>query len=167
MSARDAEPPEEARSESTHGRSQTRTSSDPVLDRANRILHGLGYCGHFLHFHAGGRSGRAPMLCLLAKYGGKMAQQEIGRHFDIQPGSLSEILAKLEADGLIERTRDRQDRRQLSIQLTQSGFKQAEQERCARERFKREAFSYLSEHEQVQLGAMLEAIRAAWEELDD
>ena len=34
---------------------------------AKRILNGLGFCGHYMHFHGGGVSGKAPIICLLAK----------------------------------------------------------------------------------------------------
>ena len=65
---------------------------------AKRILNGLGFCGHYMHFHGGGVSGKAPIICLLAKQpGGEMSQQELGMHFDLKPGSLSEILSKLKS----------------------------------------------------------------------
>ena len=65
---------------------------------AKRILSGLGFCGHYMHFHGGGVSGKAPIICLLAKQpGGEMSQQELGMHFDLKPGSLSEILSKLKS----------------------------------------------------------------------
>lgn len=64
---------------------------------AKRILNGLGFCGHYMHFHGGGISGKAPIVCLLAKQPtGELSQQELGMHFDLKPGSLSEILSKLE-----------------------------------------------------------------------
>ena len=64
---------------------------------AKRILSGLGFCGHYMHFHGGGISGKAPIVCLLAKQPtGELSQQELGMHFDLKPGSLSEILSKLE-----------------------------------------------------------------------
>ena len=85
----------------------------PEEARARHLLTDLGFCGHYLHFHSGGRSGKAPILCLLAKNGGTMSQQELGSHFELKPGSLSEVLAKLETCGLIERTRNPDDRRQL------------------------------------------------------
>ena len=90
---------------------------------AKRILNGLGFCGHYMHFHGGGISGKAPIVCLLAKQPtGELSQQELGMHFDLKPGSLSEILSKLELGGLIERSRNPKDRRQLTIRLTDAGW---------------------------------------------
>lgn len=90
---------------------------------AKRILSGLGFCGHYMHFHGGGISGKAPIVCLLAKQPtGELSQQELGMHFDLKPGSLSEILSKLELGGLIERSRNPKDRRQLTIRLTEAGW---------------------------------------------
>ena len=86
----------------------------PEEARARRLLWDIGFCGQYLHFHSGGRSGRAAIICLIAKSGGQMSQQELGAYFELKPGSLSEILAKIESAGLIERTRNPEDRRQLS-----------------------------------------------------
>lgn len=134
-------------------------------DVADRILRGLGFCGHYMHFHGGGRSGRGPILCLLAKHGGQMSQQELGSCFELKPGSLSEILAKIETAGLIERTRDPEDRRQLFIHLTEEGWRSADRKQRASEHFRRNAFTCLTAAEQAQLADMLERIRTRWEEL--
>lgn len=139
----------------------------PEEARARRLLWNLGYFGHYLHFHSGGRSGRAAIICLLAKNGGQMSQQELGAYFELRPGSLSEILAKIENAGLIERTRNPEDRRQLSIRLTEKGTEEARREQEARNRFRRSAFSCLSTEEQEQLVETLDRIRKHWEELDD
>ena len=126
---------------------------------AKRILNGLGFCGHYMHFHGGGISGKAPIVCLLAKQPtGELSQQELGMHFDLKPGSLSEILSKLELGGLIERSRNPKDRRQLTIRLTDAGWEKARVE---------QAFSALTHDEREQLAEMLEKIRVTWEELDD
>ena len=135
---------------------------------AKRILNGLGFCGHYLHFHGGGASGKAPILCLLAKQpAGEMSQQELGMHFELKPGSLSEILSKLECAGLIERTRNPKDRRQLTIRLTDDGWARAKEDQAHRIHFRQRAFEALTPAEQEQLAEMLEKIRVTWEELDD
>ena len=135
---------------------------------AKRILSGLGFCGHYMHFHGGGVSGKAPIICLLAKQpGGEMSQQELGMHFDLKPGSLSEILSKLEVNGLIERRRNPKDRRQLTIHLTEIGWKKARIDQAARIHFREQAFSALTPDEHKNLADMLDKIRETWEGLDD
>lgn len=133
--------------------------------RAERILRGLGYCGHYLHFHSGGRSGREPILCKLHRAGGSMSQLELGGQFELKAGSLSEILAKIEASGLIERTRDPRDRRALTVRLTEAGMQEAQRAIEARRSFREQAFSNLTDEEQDELIALLEKIRNRWEEL--
>lgn len=142
-------------------------SDSPEEARARRLLWGIGFCGQYLHFHSGGRSGRAAIICLLAKNGGQMSQQELGTRFELKPGSLSEILAKIENAGLIERTRNPEDRRQLTIRLTDKGTEEAAREQEGRNRFRRQAFACLNEAEQEQLLDMLDKIRTHWEGLHD
>lgn len=139
---------------------------DDGTARAKRILQGLGFCGHYMHFHGGGRSGQVPIVCMLDRCGGQLSQQELGSHFELKPGSLSEILSKMEAAGLIERTRDTKDRRQLFVKLTRAGSELARREHEKRQAFRRVAFSSLTVEEQEQLAEMLEKIRVTWEELD-
>lgn len=135
---------------------------------AKRILNNLGFCGRYMHFHGGGVSGKAPIICLLAKQpAGEMSQLELGMHFDLKPGSLSEILSKLECAGIIERSRNPKDRRQLTIRLTEVGWEKARIDQAARIRFREQAFSALTHDEREQLAEMLEKIRVTWEELDD
>lgn len=139
----------------------------PEEARARRLLWDLGYFSHYLHFHSGGRSGRAAIICLLAKNDGQMSQQELGAYFELRPGSLSEILAKIENAGLIERTRNPEDRRQLFIRLTEKGSEEAAREQEARKRFRQRAFSCISAAEQEHLVETLDTIRKHWEEMDD
>lgn len=135
-------------------------------DLARELLHGLGFCGHYLHFRNGGMSGRAPIICLIAKRGGQMTQQELGASFELKPGSLSEVLNKMETCGLIERRRNPEDRRQLTVRLTDAGFEQARLEQEGRTKFRAEAFTCLDDAEKLQLLDMLKRIRTRWEELD-
>ncbi|OUN46304.1 MarR family transcriptional regulator [Collinsella sp. An7] len=144
-------------------------ASDAVLtadDLAKELLHGLGFCGHYMHFHGGGMSGRAPIICFIAKRGGDVSQQELGASFELKPGSLSEVLNKMEVAGLIERERNPEDRRQLTIRLTEAGVEQARLEQESRTRFRSEAFTCLTDAEKLELLGMLRRIRTRWEELD-
>ncbi|WP_154027153.1 MarR family winged helix-turn-helix transcriptional regulator [Olsenella uli] len=141
--------------------------ADPQERQNAHILDGLGFCGHYLHVHGGGRSGRAPILCTLRKAGGAMPQRELASRFELKAGSLSEVLAKAEEAGLIERTRDPQDRRQLIVSLTEEGSRQADEDQRAREEFRREAFACLSPAERDQLEDMLVRINQHWRSLDD
>ena len=95
-----------------------------------------------------------------------MSQQALGARFELKPGSLSEILAKIEASGLIERTRDPHDRRQLFVHLTKDGEREALQALKAREAFRSKAFSNLTDEEQETLLMLLGKVRNRWEELD-
>ena len=97
----------------------------------------------------------------------RFPQQELGLHFALKPGSLSEILSKCEAIGLIERSRSTEDRRQLIVELTEEGARQAELEQAARIKFRSEAFSALTLEEREQLLIMLNKIRNTWEGFDD
>lgn len=141
-------------------------SDTPEEARARLLLKYLGFCGHYMHFHGGGRSGKQPILCMLAKRGGSVSQVELGQFFELKPGSLSEILTKLENMGLIERKRNPEDRRQLTVILTPKGQKEAERDQAARIKFRQEAFSCLTAEEQNQMIEMLQKIRVRWEELD-
>lgn len=144
---------------------ESETAPAPETPRAERILRGLGYCGHYLHFHSGGRSGREPILCKLHRAGGSMSQLELGSQFELKAGSLSEILAKIETAGLIERTRDPRDRRALTIRLTEAGKQEAQRAIEAHAAFRDQAFSNLTDEEQDELIVLLEKIRNRWEEL--
>ena len=110
---------------------------------------------------------RPSSACSPSSPTGELSQQELGMHFDLKPGSLSEILSKLELGGLIERSRNPKDRRQLTIRLTEAGWEKARVEQAARIRFREQAFSALTHDEREQLAEMLEKIRVTWEELDD
>ena len=71
------------------------------------------------------------------------------------------------SSGLIERSRSTEDRRQLIVELTEEGARQAGLEQAARIKFRSEAFSALTLEEREQLLIMLNKIRNTWEGFDD
>ncbi len=127
----------------------------------------LGYFGHFLHLHAGGRSGKQHMLERILNEGGIVGQRELQDTVPISSAALSEVLAKLESEGLVTRTRSQCDKRQLDVSLTQAG--QAEAKVCAekRARFEEEAFSVLSEEERTQLLEVLDRLMGHWQKIEE
>lgn len=140
--------------------------ADPIESQCAHIVDMLGFCGHYLHIHGGGRSGRAPIICALLKHGDAMPQRELMNMFDLKAGSLSEVLTKIERDGLIERTRDPQDRRQLIVRLTPEGHAQALEEQTRREGFRADALTCLTQEQRNELENMLDLVKEHWKSID-
>lgn len=90
------------------------------LRLANAVVAQLRGCGHFLYYRMGGRTGRRRILSILSEHP-NILQKELQERLKIQSGSLSEVLIKLEADGLVEKVRSEVDGRQWAVRLTKSG----------------------------------------------
>ena len=58
------------------------------------------------------------ILALLQENGGTLGQKSLQQLLGVQPGSISEILSKMEEKGLISRSRDEDDKRASLITLT-------------------------------------------------
>ena len=131
------------------------------------IMQDFGYFGHFMHVHSGGRSGKQHMLIKLSLAGGTLQQRDLQNSEPISSASLSEVLTKLEREGLIVRTRSDKDRRQLDITLTDAGWKEAEALAKRRQAFESQAFDILTDNERTQLLETLDRLVGHWNELED
>lgn len=131
-----------------------------------RILHDLGYFGYFLHLHRGGRSGKQHVLVWLLKSGGTMAQRDLQENSPITSASLSEILAKLESEGLVTRLRSETDRRQQTIALTGTGRVKAHEVVSSRRAFDERALSCFTDEEVADLADKLDRLAAHWYDLE-
>ena len=99
----------------------------------------------------------AGILRLVAQSPG-LTQRELGRRLSIVPSRLVALLDELQQKGLIERRRDRQDRRSHALHLTPSGRNTSEQVgRIAREHDDA-LCAALSKDEKLQLNALLRRI---------
>ena len=78
----------------------------------------------------------------------------------IQPGSMSEILAKLENRGLLTREKDPEDRRRSILTLTEEGREKLEKPEDAWQA--KDAFSCLTEEEQEELRTLLNKLLENW-----
>lgn len=132
----------------------------------HHVVRDLSYLGHFLFVHAGGRSGKQRVLSHLYHFGGRLPQRQMVEHAGITPAALSEVLAKLESEGLVVRTRSEQDRRQLDVVLTPKGIKRARQTVRWQELFEEESLAVLSDAEKSQLKGMLDRLVDHWDTIE-
>ena len=116
-------------------------------------------CGHILYHQGGRKSGQGRILRILS-HCEAMSQRELQEVLGIQTGSLSEILAKLENAGFIERERDEADRRRSVVRLTPAGRNHAEE--CCRDGERQDMFSALDEGQREQLKKLLTILLADW-----
>lgn len=89
-----------------------------IADRVQRREHG----GHGRHggFRGEIRSGQGRVLGILALQS-PLTQKSLAYMLGVRPQSLSELVSKLEANGLVTRRRDDADRRSFLIELTAAG----------------------------------------------
>lgn len=119
-------------------------------------------CGRLLSHCLGKRRGQGRILRTLYQRG-EMPQKELQDLLGIQAGSMSEIAAKLEGKGLIIRVRSEDDRRKVSLSITEQGRAWVVQWDEAHILQKRaELFSALTTEEQETLERLLDKLSADW-----
>lgn len=130
-----------------------------------QILHLLGYLGHYMYVMRGGLGGKQHVLKTLLLQG-EMTQRELLELLHTSSAALSEVLGKLEREGLIKRGRSEADKRQLEVSLTEAG-KGAAAEMVREEReFEKDSLDILSREEKVDLLNRLDAIFDHWRKLE-
>lgn len=131
------------------------------------LLHDLGFFGRYLHMHVGGRGGKQSVLARLHRNNGRLTQRELLECTCISPAALSEVLTKLEAEGLVAREPYERDRRQLLIELTPKGLECATRMRRQRDEFEAKAFSCLAPEEKDQLRGLVSRLVEHWNKLEE
>lgn len=131
----------------------------PLEERLTRLLR---FCGKTLHHGMGGRVSQQRILAILYRHE-VMPQRKLMDIIGIQSGSMSEILGKLEEQGLLAREKNMQDKRNVDIRLTSKGMAEAEQVFRERQEMEHYLFETLEEDEKLQLLTLLEKVKAAWE----
>ncbi len=116
---------------------------------------------HVMHALYEGRGSQKGILITLLEVGA-VTQRELTRRLGIQPGSVSEVLAKLEKNGLILRTENPQDRRTTDITLTDQGRLLAQEAAGRRKKRHEEMFSCLTEEEKDALLVLLGKVNEDW-----
>ena len=113
-------------------------------------------------FHRRDNAGHAQARVLsILRERGPMSQRDLLALLDVRSSSLSEILSKLEAGGLIARERNPDDRRGFILSATGAGLALSETDADAREP---DFFACLDAPEKAQLAAILTKIATALRE---
>lgn len=129
----------------------------------DKLIINLRDISHIMRFLYEGKGSQRRVLIILNETG-RITQRELTDRLGIQPGSASEVIAKLEDSGYITRTPSENDRRTADIELTQTGKISAQEAADKRNRRHEEMFSCLSEEEKNTLLLLLEKVRKDWEE---
>lgn len=108
-----------------------------------------------------GKSSQKRILIILRENGG-MTQRELTERLDVRPGTISEVLGKLENAGLISRIVNPEDKRTIDISLTDKGNGMAQEAAESRESRHREMFRCLSQEEKETLLSLLEKVCSDW-----
>lgn len=132
-------------------------------DDNNKLIINLRDLSHTMRTLYEGRGSQKRILIVLLEAGGSLTQRELTLRLGIQPGSVSEILAKLENAGQISRTPNRNDRRAMDVSLTSAGRETAGKALDQRILRHEEMFSCLSDSEKALLLSLLEKLHADWE----
>ena len=113
----------------------------------------LHKCMHSIRHGEPRGMGQNRILRILAQTE-ELSQRDLQEQLGIQPGSLSEILGKLESKGQIQRSRDEQDKRKATLRITEEGRKALD----ATQPEQKDPFSALSAEEQETLRTLLNKV---------
>lgn len=136
-------------------------SSYENMEMNDRLVMNLRDLGHTLRFLYEGKGSQKRILLLLNKKG-SMTQRELTERIGIQPGSASEVIAKLESAGLIVRKVHPDDRRTADIELSEAGIRLANEALEERNKRHTDMFSTLSEAEKETLVLLCEKLNKDW-----
>lgn len=144
-------------------RSAWRKAHYDLADINDKLVINLRDLSHVMRSLYEGKGSQKRILIILDEIGGSVTQRELTERLGIQPGSASEVIAKLESAGYINRTPSETDRRTADIMLTTAGKAAAASATAQRMRRHEEMFSCLSDAEKTALLSLLEKVNADWE----
>lgn len=152
--------------EPRHGRDGqaaiSRLTCDQEADISQKLIINLREINHVMRSLYEGKGSQKRVLIVLKEVG-TITQRELTERLGIQPGSASEVIAKLEDAGNLSRVPSASDHRTMDIALTEQGRILAETLLAQREKRHEEMFSCLSEEEKSSLLGLLEKINEDWE----
>ena len=131
-------------------------------DRNEELVHSLWNIHHKLKMLHSGKASQSRILIVVNKHG-TMTQRELTEHLHVQPGSVSEILSKMEISGLIKRTPNKNEQRTMDILLTEKGKTLSEEALEQRKALYSKLFLSLTKEEEDTLYFLLEKLLSDWD----
>lgn len=132
-------------------------------DTNDKLIFNLRDLSHTMRFLYEGKGSQKRIMIILDEIGGSITQRRLTECLGIQPGSVSEVIAKMESSRIISRTPNILDHRTADIRLTERGKVLAAEAREQREHRHEQMFSCLSDTEKKELLALLEKVNSDWE----
>jgi len=127
-----------------------------------QLMTAMKCCGHILRHHCIFNESQNRIVIFVDKFG-PISQKDLLSKMNMQPGSLSELVGKVEAAGLIEKKNSQADKRIHLLQITEKGKKQALEFEKQQEEMTEKLFEILSEEQKESLLQNLEFLLAHWE----
>ena len=132
------------------------------MDINEQLVHGLLDINHMMRMLYEGKASQSRILIILYEQK-NMTQKDLTEFLGIKPGSVSEILSKLEKANLITRVHSENDHRTMVISLTDEGEKLAKEAVGRRRERHEQMFVCLTADEQNTLLFLLERLSDDWE----
>lgn len=131
------------------------------IDLDLHLIGGFRECGHILYHKTGEKNGQRRILIQILAHG-SLTQRQLGQIMNLSSGAMSEIMAKMEAYGLVKRVKGLRDKRQMELTLTEFGRESAIELLAEDKRLSQQLFSCLTEDEKEQLAATLRKLLERW-----
>ncbi len=133
-----------------------------LADTNGKLIINLRDIGHMMRGLYEGRGSQQRVLIVLSEMGGAVTQRMLTERLQIQSGSASEVIGKLESAGYIDRTVSEADRRNVEVTLTEKGREAAEEAKRQRALRHEEMFLCLTKTEKEELLVLLEKLSSDW-----
>lgn len=142
---------------------EDRQQHNQTIGIQDKLIFNLRDLSHIMRALYEGKGSQKNILIILNEVG-DITQRELTERLGIQPGSVSEVIAKLENARDIMRTPSEKDRRTMDITLTPRGKVSALEAAEQRNRRHVEMFSCLSNDEKEILLSLLEKVNVDWKD---
>ncbi len=133
------------------------------IEQKTRVIFLLEKYAHYIFHRFFEKPGRDRALRVLYE-SGTITQKVFAEKMSIRPSSSSEILSKMESEGLITRTPHDEDKRNINVTLTEDGKKLAVEMIRKQTEAARMTMLSLSPEELTTLEEILNKIIADWDE---